>query len=177
MAAASTIALIAMAAAAAMSAAAQAKQAKAQAASARFNAAAQRQRAERQRKVAKVQADTQRRAGSRKISQLRARSSGRGLAGLGSPLLVAQDVAAVTELTALTTLANGLTGAAGLDINASLLRFNATQTEQIGAIRAGSTLLSGFGRAVGGINFSGGGPDAASPIAAGVTNSVDTGHG
>lgn len=147
-----TGAIIAMAAAAALTAAAQAKQAQAQAASARFRAAADRQRAERQRKVAKVQADAQRRTGSRTISKLRARSAGRGLAGLGSPLLIQRDAAAETELTALTTLATGLTGAAGLDINASLLRFNATQTEQIGALRAGSTLLSGFSRLAGGFS-------------------------
>jgi len=170
-----TVTAIAMAAAAAMSAAAQAKQAKAQAAAARFNAAAQRQLAVRQIKVGEAKADEQRRAGARVQSKLRARATGRGFAGFGTPLLVGEDAAAVTELGALTTLANAQTGAAGLNNSASLLRFNATQTEQIGAIRAGSTLLSGFGRLAGGIGKLGPNPDAADHNVGGVTFDVDSG--
>lgn len=107
---------------------------------AEFQSAVQRQQADRERQIAAAQEEDFRRQQSRLLASSRAARGASGVqSGTGSPLLVAEDFAAETELQALRLRAGGDTQATRLEQQAAL-------TRQGGRSRARSGLLSGIGR-------------------------------
>ncbi len=67
----------------------------------------------------------------------------------GSPLLVSQDFARETELNALRIRSGGNIRATRLEQQADLFRSSGSSARTAGRIRAGSSLLTGFGTAFG----------------------------
>ena len=106
-------------------------------------AAVLRQQAEQTRKQAEADEDDFRRRQSRLLAERRAGMGGSGVQqGEGSPLLVAEDFAAETELQALRIRSGGVVRATRLEQQASL-------TRSAGLFRGGSLLLTGLGRSFG----------------------------
>ncbi len=114
-----------------------------------FNAAILRQQAERARQAAERDADAFARRQNRVRASARARLAGSGVTSEGTPLLV--DDAALDEalLGEATIRVGGQTRATRLEQQAVLSRLRGGAARTTGALRAGSTLLTGFGEAFG----------------------------
>lgn len=112
-----------------------------------FNAATLRQQAERARQIAERDADAFARRQNRVRASARARRAGSGITSEGTPLLV--DDAALDEalLGEATIRVGGQTRATRLEQQAVLSRLRGGAARTTGALRAGSTLLTGFGEA------------------------------
>lgn len=144
-----TTALAAIAiASAAMSASSQIGASQAQAKAERSRSDILKQDAARRAQIAQQDAQAFRRDQSRLQARQRV---GYGASGVkvfeGTPLGVQTDTAREGEFQAQRILVGGLTEAAGLDTQASLLKRQARTTSTAGLIQGGSTLLSGFARA------------------------------
>lgn len=116
---------------------------------AEFNAAILRQQAERARQIAERDADAFARRQNRVRGSARARLAGSGITSEGTPLLV--DDAALDEalLGEATIRVGGQARATRLEQQAVLSRLRGGAARTTGALRAGSTLLTGFGEPFG----------------------------
>ncbi len=114
---------------------------------AEFNAEVAQQQAERERQIALREAEDFRRQNSRVLAASRARRAGSGVTSQGSPLLVDESTAAEIELSAQNILVGGATRASRLGQQAALDKSQARSARIGGFLNAGSTLLTGAGRA------------------------------
>lgn len=143
----STFAIIAIVGAV-VAAASTAMAAKAQADAQRFQAKLAERQAETERQIAERKAEDQRRKTSALIASQRALFAGSGIdPGEGTPLLVTSDTAREGKLGELDILFGGENRASDLHATANLRKSQARNTEIAGAIKAGSTLLTGVGSA------------------------------
>jgi len=120
---------------------------KAEANAAEFNAEMAQQQAERERQIAARDADDHSRRGSRLLATSRARRAASGVTSQGSPLLVDESTAAEIELGVQDILAGGAANAYGYQQQAALARARASSARTGAYLTAGSTLLTGAGRA------------------------------
>ena len=144
----STMATAATIASAAVTAVSAVQQGQAQQASLDYQAAVERQQAERERQEAAAREADYRRDQSRLLAARRAIMGGSGVeGGTGSPLLVSSDFAGETELQALRIRNGGEVAATRLEQQAGLHRIQGRNARSAGFSRAGSSLLSGAGKA------------------------------
>lgn len=142
-----TAALTLIGAGSAVSALGAIQQGRAAAAQARFQAAVQEQQATREQQLAEQREQDFRRRQSREMASRRAILGASGVeASAGSPLLVSEDFAGETELQALRIRNQGEVTATRLEQQAQLTRMQGRAARTAGFFRAGSSLLSGFGR-------------------------------
>ena len=118
----------------------------------RAQAQAFEQQGVRDRQIAEQEEDDFRRRVRRLQSTSTARLGGSGITGAGSPLLVAEDLAAEAELQAQRIRTGGLTEEARASQNAAFARFGGDASGRAGFVRAGGQLLSGLGQ----VDFGGG---------------------
>lgn len=119
----------------------------AQADAAEFNAEVAQQQAARERQIAEREAADFQRQQSRVLASSRARRAGSGITAQGSPLLVDEATAAEVELGVQNILVGGATRASRLEQQAALDQSRARSARTGGFLGAGSTLLSGAGKA------------------------------
>ncbi len=100
----------------------------------------------RRQEEAQVEAEDFRRRERRLLSTQRAGFAASGVTTEGTPTGVGADTAKEIELAAQRIMAGGLSEATGLGITAGFERRGAGQASTAGFLRAGSTLLTGFGR-------------------------------
>ena len=135
---------------AAVSALGESAQGRAGKAEANFSAAIQKQQAANTQQVAAVNERDFRRQQSRVMA---ARRAARGASGVssdtGSPLLADADMAREIELQAQRIRYGGQVESQRLNQQAALTKMAGKNAEQAGYLRAGSSLLTGFGRAYG----------------------------
>ena len=132
----------------AMGEAAQGQAAKGQA---KFEAAVQQQQATRERQVAAGEERDFRRSQSALLARRRAVLGASGIdLSSGSPLLATSDFAREAELQAQRIRAGGATRATRLEQQAQLTKAAGVGAVEGSYLRAGSSLLSGAGRAFGG---------------------------
>lgn len=142
------IAAAASIAGAAMSASSAIQQGKAAKAASEFQAGIMQQQADRERQEAAAKEDDFRVDASRMMARRRALLGARGVEiGEGSPLAVTEDMAGEIELQALRIRNGGELNATRLTQQASLERFRGRVAQSESRMRAGSTLLQGFGQA------------------------------
>ena len=150
MAAASTIAIVAMAAAAAMSATAAIAQGRAAANEAKAQAALRDQQAQRQREVAAFQEERTRRDAERVQGAQRAHLAAAGVdPAAGTALLLQEELAGQSEFNALLARAQGDGEAQLVEHQARIDRLRGRNAQTAGYLRAGTTLLTSASRAVG----------------------------
>lgn len=148
MAALSSIATAAIIGGAAVSAAGAVAQGNAAAGQAKFQAAVQRQQATHEREIAAGWERDFRRDQSALFAERRARMGATGVeGGTGSALLASEDFAREAELQALRIRAGGDVAATRLRQQAQLTRAGGQAAQAAGFMRAGSSLLTGAGRA------------------------------
>jgi hypothetical protein len=136
--------------AAAFSAISAVQQGRAASKQAKFQAQVTDQQAARERQVAAGNEADFRRQQSRLQAQRRAALGASGVkATTGSPLLASGDFAAEVELAALRIREGGDIRATRLEQEAALTRRAGSNAQRAGLFRAGSSLLSGAGRAFG----------------------------
>lgn len=133
---------------AALSAAGAVAAARAESGAAGFRAEMAQRQAERERQIAARDAAGRRRDGSRDRAAERARLAGRGVSGEGTPLLLEAARAAEAELEAQEILDDGANRGVMREQQAELARARARNARRVGALRAGSTLLTGLGQPV-----------------------------
>ena len=119
-------------------------------AQAQFQANIFQQTAERRRQEAAAREESFRRRQARLSGRQRALFGGAGVTFEGTPLLVQEDTAAEIELAALNIRAGGAVEATRLEQEATFQRRIARSESAAGPLRAGSTLLTGFGFGFGG---------------------------
>ena len=134
----------------ALSALSQFQQGRAESAQARFQANLLQQQAVRRRQEAAAQESAFRRRQARFSGRQRALFGGAGVTFEGTPLLVQEDTAAEIELAALNIRAGGAVEATRLEQQATFQRRFGSSASRAGTLRAGSTLLTGFGLGFGG---------------------------
>lgn len=148
MAVSTTAIMIASAAASAVQAVGAIQSGQAQSKQAAYQAQVYQQQAAREREVAASQEEDYRRQQSRLMAARRAALGASGIeASTGSPLLVSQDFAGEAELQALRIRNAGDVSATRLEQQAGLTRAEGASARTAGFMRAGSSLLSGFGEA------------------------------
>ena len=116
-----------------------------------FQANVLQQQATRRRREATIRETDFRRRQARLSGRQRALFGGAGVVpSVGTPLLVQEDTAAEIELAALNIRAGGAVEATRLEQEAAFQRRFGRSASRAGALRAGSTLLTGFGTGFGG---------------------------
>lgn len=115
-------------------------------AQAQFQANVFQQQAERRRQEATIREQDFRRRQARLSGRQRALFGGAGVTFEGTPLLVQEDTAAEIELAALNIRAGGAVEATRLEQQATFQRLRAGSASRAGPLRAGTTLLTGFGQ-------------------------------
>src|SRR3990167_4511580 len=108
-----------------------------------------RREAEQRRQISERDAEAFRKRQSRLQGTLRARIGGSGVTMEGTPLMVAEDIAAESELQRLRILHGGAADESRLLTQASLERFAGQNARRQGNLRAGSLLLKGAGQMFG----------------------------
>jgi hypothetical protein len=115
---------------------------------ANLQAEALNQQAQREQQIAAQNEEDYRRQQSRLVASRRAMMGANGvMAGTGTPLLVAEDMAGEIELQALRIRNGGDAKALGLQTEASLQRMKGSAERTNSYYRAGGTLLKGAGEA------------------------------
>ena len=125
----------------------QIQQGKAAKRAAEYNAAVQRNQAIAARQKAEFDADRQRQVAAAQRSQARAGFAKGGVALEGTPLLVLESSAEQAELDAQTILYGGEVQGTGYEAQAGLSELEGASAQQAGYIGAGTTLLTGAGKA------------------------------
>ena len=150
MAAFSTFATVATVASAVIGGVSAIQQGQAQNAAARTQAQIFQQQATREQQDAANREDDYRRAASRDLATRRALLGASGVeAGVGSPLIVSEDMAGEAELQALRIRSGGQASATRLEQQAALTRAAGRNEQTGGYFRAGASLLKGAGYASG----------------------------
>lgn len=103
--------------------------------------------AARRQETAQAEASDFRRRNRRVLAAQRAGFAASGVSGDGTPLLVGGDTAEEIELQAQRILVSGLADATGLAFESRAEKRRASGAATRGFLSAGSTLLTGFGRA------------------------------
>jgi len=142
-----TTALVMMAAAATVSAVGSIQAGQAAKNQANVQAAIYGQQAERERQVAAANEVDFRRQQAKQMAARRAIMGASGVdPGSGSPLLVSEDFAGEVELQALRIRNGGEVSATRLEQQGAMTRMAGKSAQTQGFMRAGSTLLQGFGQ-------------------------------
>ena len=123
------------------------QQGKAAKKAAEYNAAVQRNQAIAARQKAEFDADRQRQVAAAQRAQARAGFAKGGVVMEGTPLLVLESSAEQAELDAQAILYGGDVQATGYEAQAGLSELEGKSAQQAGYIGAGTTLLTGAGKA------------------------------
>ncbi len=113
----------------------------------KYSARASRQAAEHERQLAEVREQDFRREQSRLQARARALRAGSGVAYAGTPLLTDTDMLREIEHQAAIIRVGGEAQATRYEQEAQLARMRGRSAKTAGFIKAGSTLLTGFGEA------------------------------
>lgn len=124
-------------------------QGNAAAASAKYNAAAQEQQARAEKDAASAEAQDYRRQNNAQVAAARAARMASGVTMAGSPLMVEEATVREIALGSARLVNRGAQRATRLRNEAELSRMNAKASRTAGYLNAGSSLLSGFGNAIG----------------------------